>query len=358
MKTREKVLAVVLAVAIGAAVAGCGTSADSSSGTIAKPVTASSDSAQNLGEEGDLANGHIKITAVDYFDTGNSFFTIEWTNSTNSATTFDKCFDVEIFQNGAKLNRTENATKMTDTSGVTYDPQELTREVQPGSTLKVYYPFDLLPNSISGDKVIYDSLKISIYSKGDRSKKVEYMHQNESTSSSDNSATSSTILSADAVSSQIILDFLNSYNLPKGSITMNEYPETGDNAGKTQLNADVYLDTTAYDSPASAAKAYIQFAADLSQKVEESMAYNSVTFFYNHGVSNTNNLCDITCTLESGKSKFSTNLMNTLSDTDWKSAMDTAYKGNAYFNERDSYLQTNRNINSLINEYEQGNEAA
>ncbi len=188
MKRNKKAIALVLAALIAAAAAGCGSTSVSSAGASSQPMTSSSssvseaaaseitysDDAQNLGEEGDLANGHIKITACNFFADGLGFWTIKWTNDTNEETTFDNCFDVQIYQNGEKLNRRENATSITNTSGVTFDPQELSREVQPGATITVYYPFDLLPNSISGDQIVYDSLRISIYSKGDNSKKVEF----------------------------------------------------------------------------------------------------------------------------------------------------------------------------------------
>lgn len=193
MKKLIKGLAVALAAIVLAVAAGCGTATTTSSNISPGIVTASlTNSAQELPGEGDLSNGYVKITDVTFFDTGQNFITLEWTNETSETSSFDDNFDVEIYQDGASLSRASNPSVATDNNGTQYNPSETTRKVQSGSSLTVYYPFDLLPNSVDGKQVKYANLEVDVYSKNDRSKKVvrEYGRESENSSSSVSSTVS------------------------------------------------------------------------------------------------------------------------------------------------------------------------
>lgn len=343
MKRNTKATAILLAALIAAAAAGCGSSESSNSSSYSSSTIpssqVSSDSVssepQKLGLEGDLKYGYIKLNNV-YFqaDNRNNALVINWKNTTSVSTTFDDCFNVVLYLDGEKLPHKEIHQSYTTSDGFKVDSDTIYQEVSPGETVTVDYLFDL--NSDANSDSI---LTMYVYATTDDSKAVcgecEVYLSDSSSSSAASSNSHETILNAENVSNQIILDFLNSYDLPKGKITVSESSETENGTGGSDLIAIVDLDMSSYDSPENAATDFIEFAADLSLVAENLSSYKGTNFFYYPNIENSDDACVIFCSLADGEARFSTFFMNTLSNTEMKNAIDTAYHNNLYFNARD-----------------------
>lgn len=342
MKRNTKATAILLAALIAAAAAGCGSSESSNSSSYSSSTIpssqVSSDSVssepQKLELEGDLKYGYIKLNNV-YFqaDNQNNALEINWKNTTSVSTTFDDCFNVVLYLDGEKLPHKEIHQSYTTSDGFKVDSDTIYQEVSPGETVTVDYLFDL--NSDANSDSI---LTMFVYANSDNSKAVYgecEVYPDSSSSSAASSNSHETILNVENVSDQIILDFLNAYDLPKGKITISESSEKENEIEGTDLIANVDLDMSSYDSPENAATDFIEFAADLSLVAENLSSYKGTNFFYYPNIENSDDACVIFCSLADGEARFSTFFMNTLSNTEMKNAIDTAYHNNLYFIARD-----------------------
>ena len=121
-------------------------SAASSQSTSSATASASSASG-TMDTEGDVGNYHVKLVSAvkstaDYQGKDTIIVTYEWTNNSDSATSFAAAVNPKVFQNGVSLN-----IAVYTESPQGYDPTSELNQVQPGATQDVTLAYTLTDSS-------------------------------------------------------------------------------------------------------------------------------------------------------------------------------------------------------------------